>query len=103
MSIVTQPTEAVWTQATKQGATLLKKSVGKRVLSILEDHQNPAIATGVMFGALQEVCAMAAVACPEQNRHVLEQHLLAIVRGAMRGLEHPVQDNGKPFIGVSDA
>ncbi len=103
MSVVRQPTETEWDAATRQGGSLVKKSVGRRVLSILEHRQNPSIATGVMFGALHEVCLMAAVGCPEQKRHVLEQHLLAIVRGVVRGLEHPVQDNGMPFRGVLDA
>ena len=55
------------------------------------------------FGALKAVGEYLRVVANPDGIAVLEQNAMAYLRGALRGADGPILDNGKPFIGASDA
>ena len=55
------------------------------------------------FGALCAVGEYLRVASDPNGVAVLEQMALAYLRGAIRGADGPVRDNGQPFTGALDA
>ncbi len=55
------------------------------------------------FGAVKAIGEYLRAIANPSGIAVLEQNALAYLRGAIRGEEGPVRDNGQPFTGASDA
>jgi len=101
-----QPTQEAWDIAAEAGEKVVRdaivrlvKRMGKRGGS----QANHALIPGVLCGALVEITRINRAVCDPAEMHIVEQYWLAYVRGAIRGLDGPVHDDGRPFERAFDA
>jgi hypothetical protein len=97
------PSEDEWIAAGHAGEQAVKDVVCATMLDHMTDRHHPATYLAVAFGAVAAV-ANAARACGASSGHaVLEEYLVAYVRGAMRGADGPAHEDGRPYEGTTNA
>jgi hypothetical protein len=99
----TRPPKDEWQAAGEAGERAVKDAVCAAMLAHATGHHHPATFLAVAFGAIVAV-AEAARACGASSGHaVMEEYLVAHVRGAMRGADGPVHEDGQPYEGTANA
>lgn len=98
MAKITMPPAEVWDAWASDGNQVARDSVGVRALQLA--HVHALAPTAVGFGALVAVCEMLSGLCPKSGRRVLEETVIAYARGAVRGLDGPVHEDGRAWEGT---
>lgn len=98
----TLPPEEQWQRASKVGERVIRTAIQEKIMRRLQRGAHPYDALAMMFGAmtsLAQATRALSKGTPEATS-VLEQNILAYVRGAIRGLDGPVNEDGSPFTGA---
>lgn len=90
------PDKTAWDQRARAGELAAFHALMPVLKSALEGP-DAAEALAVPLGAAVLACQMARALVPEGNMASLEDMLLATVRGAIRGGEHPVNEDGSAW------
>ena len=76
--------------------------MGSLGLDMIKPDKNGALTVAAGHGALVAVGEyLAALSGP--GNHVAEQWAMATLRGALRGADGPIHDDGRPFVQATDA
>lgn len=93
------PDEAAWQAAGETGNRLVRDVLAQYGLA--NPNAELLLATG--FGALTAAVEFLVALSNSENSTVLEQWALAYARGAIRGTNGPIHDDGRPMQRAHDA
>jgi hypothetical protein len=96
------PSERQWQSAGERGEHAVRRALAKLGISLTKSGTNATLAVAVGHGALVAIGGYLRVLSGPDN-HVAEQWAMATLRGALRGAEGPVRDDGQPFTMATDA
>jgi len=96
------PPEAEWQAAGEAGEQAVKDAICAAMMAHCGPEHHPTTYLAVAFGGIIAVAQAARAAKPEASA-ILEEYLVAYVRGACRGADGPVHDDGRPYEGTSNA
>ena len=91
-----------WERAGLVGEKLARKHVAALIMRRLDRGAHPGDAVAVVLGVISECSAMIrvlAVSKDDVTIAVLERAMTAHVRGAIRGAEIPLNEDGSPYEG----
>lgn len=96
------PTEAAWQRAGERGEQAVRSALGTLGIRMAKPGRNHTLTVAAGHGALVAIGEYLRTLSGSDN-HVAEQWAMATLRGALRGADGPVHDDGKPFVQASDA
>lgn len=99
---MTYPTDAQWQRAGERGERAVRSGLATLGIKMMKPGQNSTLTVAAGHGALVAIGGyLRALSGP--NNHVSEQWAMATLRGALRGAEGPVHDDGRAFVQAGDA
>lgn len=100
--MIDYPTESAWQRAGERGERAVRSALATLVIRMAKPGENAALTIASGYGALVAIGGyLRALSGPDN--HVAEQLAMATLRGALRGAEGPIHDDGRPFVQASDA
>ena len=99
---MSHPTDEQWQWAGERGEKAVRKALAPLGIKLTKARHATRLEVAAAHGALVAIGGYLR-ALAGDNARVTEQWALAIVRGAIRGAEQPVHDDGRPFVQASDA
>lgn len=86
--------DTAWQRAAEAGERTVREALRGRIARRLERGDNPVNALAVLLGGLTACAREIRVAVdPDTNRAELEANVMAMVRGALRGAEGPLNED----------
>lgn len=96
------PTETAWQRAAERGERSVRSALATLGIKMSKPGQNHALTIAAGHGSLVAIGGyLRAVSGPDN--HVAEQWAMATLRGALRGADGPIHDDGRAFIQAVDA
>lgn len=95
------PPPEEWQSAAESGEAAVRRAMQPVLLSLLDGRHHPATWMAALLGAAHEIAATGRAATG--NPAVMEEYLVAHVRGGCRGADGPIHEDGRPFEGTANA
>ena len=99
--VTIQPSQQDW-DAT-EGERAVKQAMAKISAKLLRKRAGAGLIVASQFGGLVQMGRYIRAMSNPDHRHVSEQYAMAYLRGALRGLDYAVHDNGQPMERATDA
>jgi hypothetical protein len=92
-----------WERAAWAGENIVKRHVVDRIRRRLDRHDHPAHMFALVFGVVSETARLARALCVHKDDEtiaIVERAMMAYVRGQIRGLDGPIDEDGSPYDGI---
>lgn len=96
------PSEEAWNGAAEHGAAVVKFGMASYANAVIEREDNTALIAGATLGAVAELGRFSRAMTPATSHGVAEAYMIAYLRGALRGLDGPVHEDGRVFTQAYD-
>lgn len=96
------PTGDQWQRGGERGERAVRSALGKLGINMMKPGANHVLTVAAGHGALVAIGGYLR-ALSGNNNHVSEQWAMATLRGALRGADGPIHDDGRPFTQATDA
>lgn len=96
------PTNDQWQRSGERGERAVRTALATLGIKMSKPGKNHTLTVAAGHGALVAIGGYLRALSGHDN-HVSEQWAMAQLRGALRGAEGPIHDDGRPFIQATDA
>jgi hypothetical protein len=91
------PGKESFDRAAHLGEQLVKQHIAAKIMRRMKRGAEPWDWFAIMSGVFREASRLVTALSRPESRALLEQHLVATVRGAVRGAEGPLNEDGSKF------
>ena len=98
-----RPPEAEWTACAQSAENAVLTALSAALLPFCNDRYHRGTTAAGLFAAIAAVTEIARGIGDPSGYPVMEEYLVAYVRGGMRGAEGPIHNDGRPYEGTARA
>ena len=93
------PDEATWDALGNKADMVARKALTTLAMKAVKKHGTNAVIGLIASGGMRAVAELARIGADPTKMHLAEEMLVAYLRGAIRGLDHPVHEDGRRWSG----
>lgn len=93
-------TAADWDTLGNRADEIARRAVAAFGIKMVRRHDTGAAMVPIVAGTARAAGSLARSIVPSESLHLIEDMMLAYLRGAIRGLDGPIHEDGRPWEGT---